>query len=179
MSAASVAPAKSQGLATASLILGILSILTSAAWLLGGALAITAIVLGAVSIGNQGGKKSLAGIITGGLGLVLSIAAIIIIQTALPALQKNQRDTQRKNDIVALAAEVMAYQILHNQQLPATSDLSNVSLAQVKSVASGGEPTTDTAVYIAGQNCSGVSSARTYKVVILLENGAEYCEDSY
>lgn len=165
----------SQGLSIASLVLGILAIVSSVVWYIGIVLGVLAIIFGAVSVKKQGRKKAIAGIVTGGVGVVLSLLIVLMVQLALPSLQKSQRDTVRKNDVSVLTTDVLSYQTENRGQLPAASDLSTSSLGQVTSIASGGEPTTESAAYKTGTNCDGVSSNRAYSITVLLENGSEYC----
>ena len=52
--------------------------------------------------------------------LVLAIAGLIFLMVfiALPALQRNQRDTQRKNDLSRTLTAVQSYQSNNRGQLP-------------------------------------------------------------
>ncbi len=52
--------------------------------------------------------------------LVLAIAGLIFLMVfiALPALQRSQRDTQRRNDMSALASQITQYQSNNNGKLP-------------------------------------------------------------
>jgi len=52
--------------------------------------------------------------------LVLAIAGLIFLMVfiALPALQRSQRDTQRRNDMSALASQMTQYQSNNNGKLP-------------------------------------------------------------
>ena len=52
--------------------------------------------------------------------LVLAIAGLIFLMVfiALPALQRNQRDTQRKNDVTRAQTAVNNYQTNNRNQLP-------------------------------------------------------------
>lgn len=170
--------AGSQGLSIASLILGIAAIITSAIWFMGITLGILAIIFGIISVKHHGRKKAIAGMITGGVGIVLSLVVIAIVFMALPALQRDQRDTARRNDVVTLGSEVLSYQTENRGRLPAATDLMGTSLLQVTSISDGGEPTKDSAEYRAGENCDGVSSERAYAVTVLLESGAMYCQGS-
>lgn len=54
--------------------------------------------------------------------LVLAIAGLIflIVFVALPALQRNQRDTQRKNDMARLKTAIESYKANNHGQLPWT-----------------------------------------------------------
>jgi hypothetical protein len=169
----------SQGLSIASLVLGIISIVVSFAGFLSGIPGVLAIIFGAVSLKSPGRKKSIAGIITGSIGIVLSILIVVIVLTALPALQTNQRDTMRKSDVSRLVSDVTSYRSNNRGQLPATSDLLNANFLQITSVTDVGLPTTSTAIYDIGASCGGAEiSARSYSVTILLESGSTYCLDS-
>lgn len=169
---------ESQGLSIASLVLGILAIITCLVWYISIILGVLAVIFGAASIKKRGRKKAIAGIITGSVGIVLSLLIIWVVSAALPSLQKSQRDTARKNDISVLATDVLSFQTENRGQLPTANDLSTSSLAQVTSIAGDGEPTTETAVFKTGINCDGTSSARNYAITILLENGSPYCQGS-
>lgn len=52
--------------------------------------------------------------------LVLAIAGLIFLMVfiALPALQRNQRDTQRKNDMSRVQSAIQSYQSNNRNQLP-------------------------------------------------------------
>lgn len=165
----------SQGLSIASLVLGSLSITTFIVWYISIVLGVLAITFGAVSVKKRGRKKAIAGIVTGSIGLVLSLLIVLLVQTAVPALQKNQRDTARKSDITVLATNVASLLSENQGQLPSASDLATSRLVRVTSVAGEGKPTTETAVYETGTSCDGASSARAYSITILLEDGSPYC----
>lgn len=55
--------------------------------------------------------------------LVLAIAGLIFLMVflALPALQRSQRDTARKNDMSRLAAALNDYKAAHRGKIPGTS----------------------------------------------------------
>jgi prepilin-type N-terminal cleavage/methylation domain-containing protein len=59
--------------------------------------------------------------------LVLAIAALIflIVFLAVPALQRNQRDTQRRSDIGRMLTQLQTYASNHGGQLPTTQALLN------------------------------------------------------
>ena len=165
----------SQGLSIASLVLGILAIVSSVVWYISIILGVLAIIFGAVSVKKQGRKKAIAGIVTGSIGVVLSLLILWMVQAALPSLQKSQRDTARKNDVSVLTTNVTSFMAENRGQLPSASDLSTSSLVQISTVADEVEPTTDTAVFKTGVNCDGVTSTRAYAITVRLESGAEYC----
>ena len=89
----------SQGLAITSLVLGILAIITCPVPYISIVLGVIAIILGAVSVKTKGRKKAISGIVTGSVGVVLAILVVVMSLVALPALQKNQRDLARQNDV--------------------------------------------------------------------------------
>lgn len=169
---------ETQGLAITSLVLGILAIITCLVWYLGIVLGVFAIIFGAVSVKKRGRGKAIAGIVTGSIGVILSLLIVWVVNAALPSLQKSQRDTTRRNDISVLSSDILSFQTENRGQFPSASDLATSSLTQVTSVASEGEPTTEIAVYKTGTDCDGVLSARNYAITILLENGSPYCQGS-
>ncbi len=59
--------------------------------------------------------------------LVLAIAGLIFLMVfiALPALQRNQRDTQRKNDLSRAQTAVNNFQSNNRNQLPSSGDWNN------------------------------------------------------
>lgn len=168
---------ESQGLAIASLVLGILAIITSVLWFISIVLGVLAIIFGAVSVKKQGRKKAIAGIITGSVGVVLSLLIVWIIQAALPSLQQSQRDTARKNDVSVVSSAVSAYMSNNRgQTLDNAADLDQyISDLGLISVESEGTPTTDKAIYKKGLNCDSTAATRAYAITVLLENGSEYC----
>lgn len=169
---------ESQGLAIASLVLGILAIITCPVPYISIVLGVIAIILGAVSVKTKGRKKAISGIVTGSVGVVLAILVFVMTLVALPALQKNQRDLARQNDVSVLTTDILSFQTENRGQLPSAGDLTTSSLAQVTSVTGDGEPTTETAIYKTGTNCDGVTSARSYSITVKLENGSSYCQGS-
>jgi len=167
----------SQGLATAALVLGILSIVTSLAWIIAIPLGILAIIFGAVSIKRTRGK-ALAGLITGIVGITMSILVFLMVYVALPALQSGQRDTARKNDASIISTEVLSYTTSNQGVLPSAQVLDSSQLSVITSIVETGTATEESAVYKAGTSCDGVESPRAYAVTILLEDGSEYCQGS-
>ena len=59
--------------------------------------------------------------------LVLAIAGLIFLMVfvALPALQRSQRDTQRRDDIARLNTALSQYQANNNNRLPATGNIAS------------------------------------------------------
>lgn len=166
---------ESQGLSVASLVLGILAIITCFVWYISIVLGVLAIIFGAVSVKKRGRKKAIAGIVTGCVGVVLSLLIVWLVQAALPSLQQSQRDTARKNDASALTINVTSFMTENRGQLPSAGDLATPGLSQIESVIGDGMPSTDTAVYKSGADCDGTASTRAYAITVQLENGSEYC----
>lgn len=170
--------ADDQGFAIASLVLGILAIVTSAVLFISMVLGILAIVFGVIAVRKSGSKMAIAGIVTGTVGIILGLLIVWMVSEALPALQQSQRDTARKNDLSVLATNTLDYQTNNSGQLPAASDLSTSRLGQIATIASEGQPTTDSAVYTVGSDCDGAPSERAYAITVKLESGTTYCQGS-
>lgn len=170
-------PEKS-GFSTASLVLGILAILTSLAWYVSIVFGILAITFGALSLKSVGRKKSIAGIVTGIIGIILSILFVAIIFAAVPALRKNQQNTARRNDVSVLVSDIIAYRSENQGRLPAAENLPISRLIQITSVVNEGSPTSERAVYLIGESCDGTKTERGYSISVLLEDGSVYCQDS-
>lgn len=62
--------------------------------------------------------------------LVLAIAGLIFLMVfiALPALQRNQRDTQRRDDVARFMAQISQYQTNNRGNVPPISDCSGMTL---------------------------------------------------
>ena len=135
--------------------------------------------------------------------LVLAIAGLIFLMVflALPALQRNQRDTQRKNDLSRVQSAINSFQANNRGKIPAISGnaLSGNFVASYLNV--GGDtfqdpngqayqfqvadPTWNSAAatqiqYSAGSRCDGenlVSGQGNNKVALrmALEGGGIYC----
>lgn len=89
-----------------------------------------------VSMSKQGIKQKGFTIIE--VVLVLAIAALIFLMVfiALPALQRNQRDTQRRDDVAKMVSQLVSYQTNNNGALPKKSTETGVA-GNVKSFVSG------------------------------------------
>ena len=59
--------------------------------------------------------------------LVLAIAGLIFLMVfiALPALQRSQRNTRRRQDMARILSAFNDYQANNNGKMPGTSDLAN------------------------------------------------------
>lgn len=132
--------------------------------------------------------------------LVLAIAGLIFLMvfTALPALQKSQRDTARKNDVSSVASAVTSYSGNNRGAFPTTAQLtsytSSVSSNTTSVVVGPAARTTvspaDGAITVTQRSTCGASTVanqtlgsgttRQFTVVTKLEsgNGAYFCQDS-
>lgn len=126
--------------------------------------------------------------------LVLAIAGLIFLMVfiALPALQRNQRDTARKNDVSTIASAVTTYSNNNRGTFPEIEDLEgylddlseNTNPAEITIDTDGGESITvaDSAVVIVqGMKCGESTNtgqaledgaARQFSVITRLESGA-------
>jgi prepilin-type N-terminal cleavage/methylation domain-containing protein len=129
--------------------------------------------------------------------IVLAIAGLImlIVFMAVPALQRNSRNTQRKNDVSAVLAAVSEYVSNHSGKLPDSTtfitlkndvkfgyyDADDVSLAT--NVANG--TSIETMVVVTGAKCdvdninAEAGSSRQYSVLYNLEGSTgKICQES-
>lgn len=75
--------------------------------------------------------------------LVLAIAALIFLMVfiALPALQRSQRDTQRKADVARVQTAIQNYQSNNRNALPADAEFNTILVPKYLTV--GGDTFTD------------------------------------
>lgn len=68
--------------------------------------------------------------------LVLAIAALIFLMVfiALPALQRSQRDTQRKNDVARVQTAIQNYQSNNRNALPADAEFNTILIPKYLTV---------------------------------------------
>ena len=135
--------------------------------------------------------------------LVLAIAALIFLMVfvALPALQRGQRDTARKNDVQNIAAAVTQYTSNNRGKFPDSNglkgylgDLSNLDKESITVQDNAGNgtvtPSTESAIVVKGVRCDATNSdgatlkkgtSKQFVVVTKLEaggNGVAYCLES-
>jgi len=142
--------------------------------------------------------------------LVLAIAGLIFLMVfiALPALQRSQRDTARKQDVGTVSAAVTSYTSNNRGQFPAAStitlpatgatgiggyfgDLSdNITQVQVRAAGTGSVTAGDGIIVVTPKTQCGTSSTtsetltagttRQFTTVTKLEagNGAYFCQNS-
>lgn len=134
--------------------------------------------------------------------LVLAIAGLIFLMVfiALPALQRGQRDGQRRDDISRFMSQISSYATNNRNAVPAADNASMSSFldnymkrsdgefqdpqtGENYTVAFSGDPTTSRIVYQRGSKCNGeefqsVSGNRSIAVRIALEGSGVYCQDN-
>ena len=136
--------------------------------------------------------------------LVLAIAGLIFLMVfvALPALQRSQRDTQRRQDIAEIATAITQYQSNNGGGLPQDgkeTDFKNDYLNGGKYDPDGSEYALDVKAFATGltapttfsnhelwivtsASCDGEKvkqgSARDYAVLYKLEGAGVYCVDN-
>ena len=100
--------------------------------------------------------------------IVLAIAGLImlIVFLAVPALQRNSRNTQRKNDVSALVGAAQEYINNNSGAMPtsAANVTGNAKLGfyQTSDVVWGAPGTTTSSVYLsAGYKCNGTAATTT------------------
>lgn len=139
--------------------------------------------------------------------LVLAIAALIFLMIfiALPALQRGQRDTARKNDANAMASALGTYRSNTNGKLPgdateftgfltqyvdglsqyapdgANPDVEMVAHAPGNSAKASLANLDESTMYVViGENCKGTDTSRAAAIYVKLESGggATPCTDA-
>lgn len=136
--------------------------------------------------------------------LVLAIAGLIFLMVfiALPALQRNQRDTARKSDVASVASGVVAYTGNNRGAFPTTvllqsyaKDVSDNTTSVTVRTTAGAATFTDTSladgaiIVTQGSKCDAstntsqillAGTTRQFTVVTKLESGggAYFCQDS-
>lgn len=134
--------------------------------------------------------------------LVLAIAGLIFLMVfvALPALQRGQRDSQRRNDMSRFISQITSYQTNNSGSIPAANATSmdkfldnymkrgsgefrDPSTGNNYEVVFAGEPEEGKLVYQTGKKCSGenfvpASGSRTAAVRIKLEGSGIFCQSN-
>lgn len=139
--------------------------------------------------------------------LVLAIAGLIflIVFLAVPALQRSQRDQQRKSDVGRVIAAVQDWKSNHRGQLPAAADLASTGAfytgltngSSFEDPAGGAYVFTNSTTvqtnnvdgklaYATGNICNASGNAmtttgagsRNFAVLMKLESGDAYCQSN-
>lgn len=139
--------------------------------------------------------------------LVLAIAGLIFLMVfvALPALQRSQRDTARRQDYADLSAAISNFRVSNNNNLPSEGTLDksyvnskgtdptgkdytvNVVVAAANNTESKAPDPAEATVYVYEQaDCSGTKDGRavpkvknsttSYAIYGYLETGKSYCQ---
>ncbi len=147
------------------------------------------------SVGIKNGL-ALAGIWVNAIFLLLTalIVAAVFSMTfaALPALQTNQRDTQRKNDALQITTAMINYAAFKRGDLPSDSEITDGTFVsnyittgfdnwqspsgEEYSMELSGKPDVDKFIFTRGVDCDSVTGDRKASVKIMLESGDEYCQ---
>lgn len=169
-------PTNKQGLAIAALVAGIISILTALIWFVSIPLAVVAVIFGALSTKSAKRGMAIAGIVTGSIGVVLSIIITYVVLFVVPNQINSMTDSVRKNDIQNLVANINQYRSENNGKLPKTLEVptDNVELLKVSNYK---KPTSVIAAYVPGEDCSGARGDAKFSVSIEMSNGEIYCQD--
>jgi len=130
--------------------------------------------------------------------IVLAIAGLIllIVFLAVPALQRNSRNTSIKNDVAALLGGVSEYQAANNGSMPTTAPqagsvvtfgalnttTANVQGSTVVAVSAAAVTVPGTINVQFGNNCAGTGGARNVAARFAIERGGgapvSQCQDS-
>ena len=107
--------------------------------------------------------------------LVLAIAALIFLMVfiALPALQRNQRDTARKQELQKVVAGVTTWQSNHRGQSPKAADVAEFAKYLDASVVSGKIQlaTTDVAITDTAVSADATTGATKSTIMLSTRNG--------
>ncbi len=134
--------------------------------------------------------------------LVLAIAGLIFLMIfiALPALQRGQRDTQRRDDVSRFVTQLNSFSTNNNGNIPAESAIDDFAERYLKIddgefkdpqsgdnytfVVGAGEPTPKTIQYATGAKCNGElvdfspTGTRVAAVRVELEGSGIFCQDN-
>ncbi len=129
--------------------------------------------------------------------LVLAIAGLIflIVFLALPQLQRNRRDTQRRSDTGRAIAALESFAQNNQGSYPNNMEISSGDWANAYLTVDGsvfGDP--QTGMYViattgepsaagemtveAGMTCEGSGNSRDFVVKVFVEEGTVYCQDN-
>jgi prepilin-type N-terminal cleavage/methylation domain-containing protein len=138
--------------------------------------------------------------------LVLAIAGLIFLMVfiALPALQRSQRDTQRRDDVSKFVSQLTSYSTNNRGALPSVNDIDTFMTSYMKTSTDAtksefNDPTSGTAYtvlkgnsgspglgviqYAPGFECNdenlkSASGSRQAAVRVLLESGGIFCQNA-
>lgn len=114
--------------------------------------------------------------------LVLAIAGLIFMAVfiALPALQKSQRDTQRKADVERVVAKINDYQAANRNELPdgTASDISSEKYESGKAIRTWEYFYHNYLLTESSDKFSDPQSNNPYKLTVLTDKPSDYQKDT-
>lgn len=133
--------------------------------------------------------------------LVLAIAGLIFLMVfiALPALQRGQRDTQRRDDVSTFVSQLTSYSTNNRGSLPTIAQMPSFLTSYMKTgegefkdpstgdsyTVSENDPTTGRLQYVVGRECSGENinttkdaGTRQAAIRIQLEGSGFFCQNA-
>jgi len=132
--------------------------------------------------------------------LVLAIAGLIFLMVfiALPALQRSQRDTQRRDDVARALSQINSYQTNNNGSVPSLAIANSTFKTNYMKSADGefqdpqsgnnynfiaGNPSGVNMQYVVGSKCNGENlqsgaGSRSVAVRVQLEGSGVFCQDN-
>lgn len=170
------------GFAIASLVLGICAVLSG--WVFVGLLpGVLAVIFGIIALKKRIGKGlAIAGIVTGGIGLLSAVVVIALAFQYAPSLQQpkasDSPDARRKTDVTTITSYISSYQSQNNGKLPRADVIGRTYATENVGITSIGEPTNTVAVYTVGENCNSASGEQQFALRIKLNDGSIYCKGS-
>jgi uncharacterized membrane protein len=163
----------SKALSVTSLVTGIIAFLLGLVAVISIPLGITAIVTGILGVKKRAGKgMAITGIVVGSIGLIVGLVGSLLVFIAIPALQRNQKDTETRNNISEASSSIASYRSSHNGALPTQAEFAGLAPKQDSSIDS-----VHALIYTVGTNCSGETGAQLYSVSAELYTGSTYCVD--
>lgn len=133
--------------------------------------------------------------------LVLAIGGLIFLMVfiALPALQRSQRDSQRRQDVGKVISQIQSYQTNNRGRVPANAAALNASTFKTNYLGGdsefadpktgsyafvSGTPVEGQIQYVVGYKCNGENlsapnqGGRVVALRIKLEGAGYYCQDN-
>lgn len=139
------------------------------------------------SVGVKNGL-AIVGIWINSIFITVGILVFSLVFIALPALQRSQRDTVRKNNASLVMTAITTYSSNNKGVLPQDSDITNGSFAskyltsldntEYSIGVSSEQPSESKMIFTRGVNCPDIGSVtgdRQYNIQIKLESGGIYC----
>ncbi|MEI6228415.1 MAG: hypothetical protein WCP11_00070 [Candidatus Saccharibacteria bacterium] len=136
-------------------------------------------------------ELAIVGIWINSIFIIVGPLVFLLVFISLPALQRSQRDTARKNDASLVMTAVTAYSSNNKGALPQDSDITNGTFADnyltnldgtsYNIGVSSEQPSESKMIFTRGVNCpdaGSVTGNRQYNIQVKLESGEIYCTGS-